>query len=258
MVSGIASNHTLEKATFDAIRARPFTNIAGRKSTLRQAGNLIKVMKDAALSCDVTYDWAGEFGLLAEIVGAAKYATDNPTLNPYVAPTQPPNQHANINAGGTAAVIKALEAANDLALRDFAVVKGFRRGVNMNLMDAVDDTYFDQLEEDVYGYKRILPREFVVELQRWCFLTDLEIEAIRKHWNRGMQPGEHITKYAKRLTKEQKKLKDDNVCDIADSDKLHTYMLEMWKCGHFDRLTMVECLQWRDGSARSKGGVLVV
>ena len=94
MVSGIASNHTLEKATFDAIRARPFTKIAGRKPTWRQAENLIKEMKDAALSCDVTYDWAGEFGLLAEIVGAAKYATDNPTLNPYVAPTQPPNQHA--------------------------------------------------------------------------------------------------------------------------------------------------------------------
>lgn len=240
MVSGIASNHSLEKAIFDAIRARPFTKIAGRKPTWRQAENLIKEMQEAGLSCDVTYDWAGEFGLLAEIVGAAKYALDNPGMNPYIVPTQPPNQHPNINAGGTAAALKALEAENDLALRDFAVVKGFRRAVNMNYMDAVDDTYFDQLEEDVYGYKRILPRQFVEELQRWCFLTDLEIEAIRKHWSRGMQPGEHITKYAKRLTKEQKKLKDDNVCDITNSDKLHTYMLEMWKCGHFDRVTMME------------------
>ena len=79
-----------------------------------------------------------------------------------------------------AAVIKALEAANDLALRDFVVVKGFRRGVNMNRMDAGDETYFNQLEGDVYGYKRILPQDFVVGLQRWCFLADLEIEAIRK------------------------------------------------------------------------------
>ena len=55
-----------------------------------------------------------------------------------------------------------------------------------------------------------------------------------------MQPREHITKYAKRLTKEQKKLKHEKVCDIADSNKLHTYMLEMWKCGHFDRLTVME------------------
>ena len=55
-----------------------------------------------------------------------------------------------------------------------------------------------------------------------------------------MHPGEHITKYAKRLTKEQKKLKDDKVCHTADTNKLHTYMLEMWKCGHFDHVTMME------------------
>jgi hypothetical protein len=240
MGSGIASNHALEKATFDAVRARPFTKIMGRKPTWRQAEGLIKEMMDAALSCDVTYSWAGEFGLLAEIIGAAKYAADNPTLEPYTPPVQPPNQHAEINDGGTAAQLKQLEIENDLALRDFAMVKGFRRAVNRNVMDAIDDTYFDQLEEDVYGYKRVLPREFVVELRRWCFLTDLEIEAIKKHWSRGMQPGEHITKYAKRLTKEQKKLTEDKVCDIADSDKLHIYMLEMWKCGHFDRQTMME------------------
>ena len=80
----------------------------------------------------------------------------------------------------------------------------------------------------------------MVELQLWCFLTDLEIEGIRKHLSREMQPGEHITKYVKRLTKEHKKLKDDKVCNIAGADKLYTYMLEMWKCGHFDCVTMME------------------
>ena len=55
-----------------------------------------------------------------------------------------------------------------------------------------------------------------------------------------MQSGEHITKYAKRLTKEEKKLKNKKVCGITDTSKLHTYTLEMWKCGHFDRVTMME------------------
>ena len=80
--------------------------------------------------------------MLAEIVGATKYASDNPTLDPYIAPTQPPNQHANINMGGTTTTLKALEADNDLALRDVVLVKGFRRAVNMKLMNAIDDTYF--------------------------------------------------------------------------------------------------------------------
>ena len=135
----------------------------------------------------MAYSWAGTCWLLAEIVGAVKYATCNQTLDPYVAPTQQPHQHATISTGETASHMKGLDAENDLVLGDFMVAKEFRQAANMNLMDAIDDTYFDQLEEDVYGYKRVLPREFVVELRRCCFLTDLEIEAIRKHWSRGMQ-----------------------------------------------------------------------
>ena len=163
MVSGIASNHMLKKATLDTIIARPFTKSVGRKPIWRQDENLIKEMTEAVLSCDVTYNWAGKCGLLAELVGAVKYATDNSTMDPYTTPPQPPNQHANINAGGTMAVLKVFEADNDLALRDFAVVKGFCQAMNMNLMDAINATYFNQLEEDVYGYKRVLPREFMVE-----------------------------------------------------------------------------------------------
>ena len=55
-----------------------------------------------------------------------------------------------------------------------------------------------------------------------------------------MLPREHITKYAKCLTKEHKKLKNDKVCNIANTDKLHTHMLEMRKCGHSDHVTMME------------------
>ena len=43
-----------------------------------------KEMMDTALSCAVTYVWAGKFGLLAKIVGVANYATDNPTLDHYI------------------------------------------------------------------------------------------------------------------------------------------------------------------------------
>ena len=88
--------------------------------------------------------------------------------------------------GWTAAHLKTLETENDLILRGFVVMKGFCQAVNMNLMDAIDGTYFDQMEEDMYEYKRVLTREFVVKLQRWCFLANLELEAMRKHWSRGM------------------------------------------------------------------------
>ena len=74
----------LKEATFNTLRARPFTKIVGRKPTWRQAKNMIKEMMDTALSFAVTYDWAGNFRLLAEIVGAVNYATDSPTLEHYI------------------------------------------------------------------------------------------------------------------------------------------------------------------------------
>ena len=104
--------------------------------------------------------------MLAEIARADKYASDNPPLDPYTTLTQPPNQHTNINTGETGAALKALEVENVLALRDFALVKRFRRAVNVNLIHATNATYFAQLKEDVYGYKRVIQREFMVELQQ--------------------------------------------------------------------------------------------
>ena len=44
MVAGITPNHALKKATFKAIRARPFTKVVGRKVTWKQAEHLIKEM----------------------------------------------------------------------------------------------------------------------------------------------------------------------------------------------------------------------
>ena len=50
MVSGIASNHALKKATFDAIRARLSTKIVGRKPIWQQTKSLLKDMMEAVLS----------------------------------------------------------------------------------------------------------------------------------------------------------------------------------------------------------------
>ena len=37
----------------------------------------------------MSYAWAGTYGLLAEIMGAAIYAVDHPNLPAYVVPVQP-------------------------------------------------------------------------------------------------------------------------------------------------------------------------
>ena len=63
----MTSYHDLEKATYDEIRAKPFTRIHGRPSW-RAKERLIKDSRGPALTCRVSYDWSGPYGLLAEIV----------------------------------------------------------------------------------------------------------------------------------------------------------------------------------------------
>ena len=57
---------------------------------------LQKEMEDAAITCTVSYDWAEDFGLLAEIQGAERYlqiTTQRGTAQTYVTPVKPPHIH---------------------------------------------------------------------------------------------------------------------------------------------------------------------
>ena len=86
----MTSCHDLEKQIYEEIKASPFTRIHG-KPTWRAKEKLVREARERAIKQRVSYDWAGQYGLLAEIIGAARYAADNPTLPPYVPPVQPPH-----------------------------------------------------------------------------------------------------------------------------------------------------------------------
>ena len=51
--------------------------------------------KEIALNYDVSYDWSGGYGILMEIIGAARYAADKPLLPAYIPPNAPP-QHSHL------------------------------------------------------------------------------------------------------------------------------------------------------------------
>ncbi len=62
----------LEETVYEAVRSKPFTKIRGqpsRKARKKLEAEACKV----AMNADVSYPWAGDFGLLAELVGAVKY-----------------------------------------------------------------------------------------------------------------------------------------------------------------------------------------
>ena len=74
---------------------------------------------------------------MANIICDTRYAAENTTLLLYVLPTQ----HLSIKsilANPTAAQIRTLTDEKNLLKRDWAAMRGFRRGASENIHDALD------------------------------------------------------------------------------------------------------------------------
>ena len=60
---------------------------------------------------------------------------------------------------------------HDELVRWWYVRKGFHRGMRKNFMDALDETYYEQLEHDITGYQGVNTGDFFTHLKSvWCSL----------------------------------------------------------------------------------------
>ena len=110
---------------------------------------------------------------------------------------------------------------NDTAKVDFAVVEGFRSGLGVNFRRAFDLTYYEQLWEETFKYKRVLPVTYIVHLETRHVILDTEvIKRLKVDFYRGWDDEEHITSFYLRLTREQRKLSQYTPpVIISDADK---------------------------------------
>ena len=84
----MTSYHDIKEQVYKGIRSKPFTiihvTVEWRKKVI-----LKTEASDVGLKFQVSRDWAGDLGMMGEIIGATHYAADNPTLPPYIVLTQP-------------------------------------------------------------------------------------------------------------------------------------------------------------------------
>ena len=92
---------------------------------------------------------------MVDIIGATRYAAENPTFLPYVVMTQPVSR-PSLTSNPIAAQIRTL--TDDLLKRDWAVVRDFRRGVSENIRDTLDLEFFKLLQHARYNYLKVLPQ----------------------------------------------------------------------------------------------------
>lgn len=185
----MTSFHDLKKHFYDEIRATPFTSIHGLPSR-RCKEALVKLFRNIALKYDISYNWSGGFGLLAFIIGAVRFAADNPLSPTFLQPAQPPNSPV-LPANPTTAQIRAATDLNNLEKRDWAVVQGFCRGVGENIRNALDLEFCAALEHNTYEYLNVLPCQYIVHLEtNFCPLDAQAIADLKSHYNRGIEQSE--------------------------------------------------------------------
>ena len=62
----------MQKDTYDTVVGRPFTRIPGLP-TWEQKETFLEEAQESAMEMVVSYDWAGDHGLLPEVIGSIKF-----------------------------------------------------------------------------------------------------------------------------------------------------------------------------------------
>lgn len=210
----------------NAVLARPFTRIAG-KPTYEQKEAFLEEAEDLAMTFTVSYPWTGEHGLLTKVMGAQKYLAK--TTKVYVPPVCPPVYDPRIVGHNLTQVeVRIAQALNDTTKVNYAVVEGFREGFGENYRKAFDKNYYEQLWEETFKYKRVLPIDYITHLETQHVVLDtLVIARLRKETLRDWGD-EHISPFATRLDREQRKLAAlTPPITITDKGKLQKFLEEM-------------------------------
>ena len=124
--------------------------------------------------------------------------------------------------------IKIMQSAIIVAKCNYKVLMGFRRGVSKNICDALKPRYYEQMYEDIFKYKPVLPHYFIKHLElKWVILDEMQIEKMIANYKQGWSSDKYFTSFAKWLSREQKKLKD-NMIIISDAGKKQHLMIQVW------------------------------
>lgn len=154
-----------KKAEYDRIRAKPFVHIHGRP--IHQ--NLDRVAREATDTGVGTripgYAWAGEYGILAKVIGTALFQTK--TAKVYVVPVKPAAFDARINSNTGKFNQNKWTAENDQKIKSWAVLLGARERIKDNTRDAVNLQYYDQLKDKVLGFTQVSILDFLNHLKMW-------------------------------------------------------------------------------------------
>ena len=146
-----------------------------------------------------------------------------------------------LTANPTAAQIRTLADKNNLLKIEWAVVRGFHRGVSENIRDTIDLGFFEWMQHKRYNYLKVLPREYITNVKtQHCPLNVNKIVELKAHCNKGWESNENLGRSPKQLNKEQASPQLDGVT-IDNDNKFSHYLRKLYCSGTFTDEMAIEC-----------------
>ena len=145
---------------------------------------------------------------------------------------RPPICDPRILRGGVnQTAVRVATAINDTAKVNYVVVKGYQSGFSENFRRGFDLKYYEQLWEETFKYKSVLPITYIIHLEtKHSTLDIVVIRQLKEKFYRGWEGEEHINSFGVQLNREQRKLATYTPpITISDADKNQHYLIQMWK-----------------------------
>ena len=235
-----------ETEEYERVRGQPFQKISGRPewsdymTMKKQAGKI-------AANAETGYSWGEttggtQYGLLADIIGGAEYEVITGILETDYQDTmaKPALVDATITSRTTAHEREAMTIKQNELVRWWHIRRGLHRGLSENFRDALDEDYYEELEDEFTGYRTVKPIEFLDHLKtEWVLLDTKAKKKMRDGFFVTWDGNANLKRYGKELTKSQKELKTNKIV-ISDDEKLQWYIQQMYDDARFDQQHMTD------------------
>lgn len=224
-----------EDAAYKRIRDKPLPRYPGKLNRTMYHDLRDTTAKQLAQFSTVFEDHQGR-GFIGDVLSDTEFRALTNQNIAYVQPDDDEDQYdPDIDDTMLESARKQAEAQWDDRLICIATRRGALRGVKENFMDAVDEKYYEELEDRYDGYKNVSIKDFFHHLNSvWCVLGLDAVDSEKKHYYRDVtfDKNNTVAKFVKTLNNEQANLERDDI-NISEADKQHHFLMQVRKSRKF-------------------------
>ena len=213
-----------------ALASENFPRITGQPSD-DDLNEILLVVRP--LLHNIEYDMAGPQNLVGLVENPTAYATT--WGQPWANPPRPTAYDTNIAEDASRVVLNCMEAAHRVLIKDHAIYLAAEKAVAKFIRDAVEETYYKDLEDNITYYNRVSAQALFTHLLLNCpGMESEDLIALQTAMNSYYDNVEGVPEYINKLEKARIKLERGGL-PMSDPQVLAVAHASVYVSQHFVR-----------------------